>query len=200
METIYILTNEAMPNLIKIGYTTRDDMNTRIKELYTTGVPLPFEIYYACLVDDAKKTEDILHELFKENRINKKREFFQINPDKVKLALSLINPINITPDETDYLTNEEINDIEKIETKKLKNFTFSLVEINPGEILTFARDQNITCTVHTDNTVIYNNEILTLTEAARKTNLIPYKELQGPKFWMYKNETLTNRRKRYQEI
>lgn len=200
METIYILTNEAMPNLIKIGYTTRDDLNTRIKELYTTGVPLPFEIYYACLVDDAKKTEKILHQLFQENRINNNREFFQINPDKVKLALSLMNPINITPEETDYLTNEEINDIEKIETKKLKNFTFSLVEINPGEILTFARDQNITCTVHTDNTVIYNNEILTLTEAARKTNLIPYKELQGPKFWMYKNETLTNRRKRYQEF
>jgi len=200
METIYILTNEAMPNLIKIGYTTRDDLNTRIKELYTTGVPLPFEIYYACLVDDAKKTEKILHQLFQENRINNNREFFQINPDKVKLALSLINPINITPEETDYLTNEEINDIEKIETKKLKNFTFSLVEINPGEILTFARDENITCTVHTDNTVIYNNEILTLTEAARKTNLIPYKELQGPKFWMYKNETLTNRRKRYQEF
>ena len=34
-----------MPNLIKIGYTTRDDLNTRIKELYTTGVPLPFISY-----------------------------------------------------------------------------------------------------------------------------------------------------------
>lgn len=198
METIYILTNNSMPNLIKIGYTKRDDLNIRVKELYTTGVPLPFNIYYACLVEDSQKTEDILHELFIENRINKKREFFQIDPDKVITALSLLNPTNITPDEKDYLTTEEIKDIEK--TKKQKNFTFSLVEINPGEILTFARDQNITCTVHTDNTVIYNNEILTLTEAARKTNLIPYKELQGPKFWMYKNETLTNRRKRYQEF
>jgi hypothetical protein len=198
METIYILTNNSMPNLIKIGYTKRDDLNIRVKELYTTGVPLPFNIYYACLVEDSQKTEDILHELFIENRINKKREFFQLDPDKVITALSLLNPINITPDEKDYLTTEEIKDIEK--TKKLKNFTFSLVEINPGEILTFARDENITCTVYTDNTVIYNNEILTLTEAARKTNLIPYKELQGPKFWMYKNETLTNRRKRYQEF
>ena len=197
METIYILTNESMPNLIKIGFTKRDDLNVRIKELYTTGVPLPFNIYYACLVENAKRTEDILHELFKENRINEKREFFQLDPDKVVIALSLLNPINITPDEKDYLTTEEIKDIEKIETKRLKNFTFSEVNIPINTTLTFARDPNIICTVHSDNTVIYENEILTLTEAARKTNLIPYKELQGPKFWMYENETLTNRRKKF---
>jgi hypothetical protein len=196
METIYILTNNSMPNLIKIGYTKRDDLNIRVKELYTTGVPLPFNIYYACLVEDSQKTEDILHELFIENRINKKREFFELDPEKVITALSLLNPINITPDEKDYLTTEEIKDIEK--TKKQKNFTFSEVDIQKGTILNFARDPNITCTVHSNNTVIYNNEILTLTEAARKTNLIPYKELQGPKFWMYENETLTNRRKKFQ--
>jgi hypothetical protein len=195
METIYILTNNSMPNLIKIGFTKRDDLNIRVKELYTTGVPLPFNIYYACLVEDSQKTEDILHELFIENRINKKREFFQLDPEKVITALSLLNPINITPDEKDYLTTEEIKDIEK--TKKQKNFTFSEVDIDEGTTLTFARDPNITCTVHSNNTVIYNNEILTLTEAARKTNLIPYKELQGPKFWMYENETLTNRRKKF---
>ena len=197
METIYILTNESMPNLIKIGLTKRDDLNIRIKELYTTGVPLPFNIYYACLVNDSKRTEDILHKLFKENRINKKREFFQIDPEKVITALSLLNPINITPDEKDYLTTEEIKDIEKIETKRLKNFTFSEVDIPINTILNFARDPNITCLVHSDTTVIYENEILTLTEAARKTNLIPYKELQGPKFWMFENETLTNRRKKF---
>ena len=197
METIYILTNESMPNLIKIGLTKRDDLNIRIKELYTTGVPLPFNIYYACLVNDSKRTEDILHKLFKENRINEKREFFQIDPEKVVVALSLLNPINITPDEKDYLTTEEIKDIEKIETKRLKNFTFSEVDIPINTILNFARDPNITCLVHSDTTVIYENEILTLTEAARKTNLIPYKELQGPKFWMYENETLTKRRKKF---
>lgn len=197
METIYILTNESMPNLIKIGLTKRDDLNIRIKELYTTGVPLPFNIYYACLVNDSKRTEDILHKLFKENRINEKREFFQIDPEKVVVALSLLNPINITPDEKDYLTTEEIKDIEKIETKRLKNFTFSEVDIPINTILNFARDPNITCLVHSDTTVIYENEILTLTEAARKTNLIPYKELQGPKFWMFENETLTNRRKKF---
>jgi len=42
-EIVYLLTNPAMPGLIKIGRTTRKDIKARMRELYTTGVPLPFE-------------------------------------------------------------------------------------------------------------------------------------------------------------
>lgn len=44
--TVYVLTNPAMPGLVKIGKTARDD-NTRIAELYITGVPVPFNIDFA---------------------------------------------------------------------------------------------------------------------------------------------------------
>ena len=37
-------------------------------------------------------------------------------------------------------------------------------------------------------------------KAARNTGLIPYYELQGPKFWLYEDELLTNRRKRIQGL
>ncbi len=40
---VYILTNPAMPNLVKIGMTTRLEVGIRMSELYTTGVPVPFE-------------------------------------------------------------------------------------------------------------------------------------------------------------
>ena len=40
---VYVLTNSAMPGLVKIGMTTRDSVDTRMKELYSTGVPVPFE-------------------------------------------------------------------------------------------------------------------------------------------------------------
>ena len=41
MGSVYILTNEAMPDLIKIGCTTRT-AEERAQELYTTEVPHPF--------------------------------------------------------------------------------------------------------------------------------------------------------------
>ena len=47
MRVVYILTNEAMPGLIKIGYTD-NTIEKRMKELSRhSGVPLPFTCYYA---------------------------------------------------------------------------------------------------------------------------------------------------------
>jgi len=47
---VYVLSNEAMPGLIKIGLTKRDELEARLNELYSTGVPLPFTCEYACRV------------------------------------------------------------------------------------------------------------------------------------------------------
>ena len=47
---VYVLSNRAMPGLVKIGMTTRPELDTRLKELYTTGVPVPFDVEYACEV------------------------------------------------------------------------------------------------------------------------------------------------------
>ena len=46
-EIVYVLRNEAMPNLIKIGKTKRKDLQARMSELYSTGVPFPFECLWA---------------------------------------------------------------------------------------------------------------------------------------------------------
>ena len=39
--TVYVLTNPAIENLVKIEKTTRD-VSLRLADLYTTGVPFPF--------------------------------------------------------------------------------------------------------------------------------------------------------------
>jgi len=44
---VYVLINPAMPGLIKIGRTNQEDVKYRMSQLYTTGVPLPFECVYA---------------------------------------------------------------------------------------------------------------------------------------------------------
>lgn len=73
LKIVYVVTNPAMPGLVKIGYTTHNDANTRIGQLYTTGVPVPFELEFACKVKNAEKVEKALHIAFSPYRINPKR-------------------------------------------------------------------------------------------------------------------------------
>ena len=67
---VYALTNPAMPGLVKIGMTDRDDVQRRMSDLYSTGVPLPFECVVARELDDqaAADIEKALHTAFGPNR------------------------------------------------------------------------------------------------------------------------------------
>lgn len=61
---IYVLKNEAMPGLVKIGLTT-DTVKSRISNLSSsTGVPLPFECHFASDIPEKVKLEKTLHQLF----------------------------------------------------------------------------------------------------------------------------------------
>ena len=199
LETVYIFTNIGMPDLIKIGYTTKD-VKERARELYTTGVPHPFDIYFAGLVPNGRYTESLIHKLFDEYRETTNREFFRMSPEKAKLGLLIANPVDITPRDEEYLTPEELSVNYLYERKRLSNFTFQQADIEFGTLLYFAKDPSITCIVYSDNTVMFDGRIITLTEAARRTGLITHKEIQGPKYWMYENETLAERRKRIQGL
>ena len=57
-EIVYVLTNPSMPGIVKIGKTTRE-VGARLDELYSTGVPLPFECDYAARVSDESKVEQV---------------------------------------------------------------------------------------------------------------------------------------------
>ena len=52
-----------MPGMVKIGKTGRG-VEARLNELYTTGVPLPFECAYAARVADMDKVEKAFHNAF----------------------------------------------------------------------------------------------------------------------------------------
>jgi hypothetical protein len=77
--TLYILVNASMPNLVKIGKTTKSAVE-RAKELSSgTGVATPFHVAYELAVSDCDVAERLLHERLASHRISSDREFFAID-------------------------------------------------------------------------------------------------------------------------
>lgn len=76
---IYVLSNEYMPGIYKVGMT-RTSPEIRAKELSSsTGVPYPFKVEAAFHCEDPVKAERDLHEAFADKRVNNSREFFKEN-------------------------------------------------------------------------------------------------------------------------
>lgn len=79
---VYVLKNESMKGLVKIGMTTRTTED-RANELFTSGVPTPFEIYHEVYSPDCAELEALTHDMFVGDRVNDSREFFTADPDGV---------------------------------------------------------------------------------------------------------------------
>lgn len=193
---VYVLTNPYMPGIVKIGMTERGDIDARLRELYTTGVPVQFECAYACKVktSDCARIEKALHKAFAPDRVNEKREFFKIKPEQAIAILEIFNLQDITDE-----VNEEIeNDLtpeDKAASRKAKKCrpTLNFVEmgIPIGSELVYAHDTNITCTVETDRRVSYQGEQYSLSALCQK--LLGYKHAPAPcTHWEYEGKRLND--------
>jgi hypothetical protein len=79
---VYCLSNPAF-SYVKIGKTNGKSAEDRAKELHTTGTPTPFTVLFAKRVINSSLVENEIHEHFKEYRVNKKREFFNVPVNQV---------------------------------------------------------------------------------------------------------------------
>ena len=88
-----------MPGLVKIGMTDNYDVQRMMRDLYSTGVPLPFECVTAREIEggEAAEIERALHTAFGPNRINGSREFCQIEPEQVQVLLGAMPGRDVTP-------------------------------------------------------------------------------------------------------
>lgn len=85
---VYLLKNDAMSDIYKIGMTNRT-VEERVKELsLSTSIPLPFEVVCSVKVDDAKEIEQYFHKEYKEFRISNNREFFKFDKITLKDVIS----------------------------------------------------------------------------------------------------------------
>ena len=72
---VYVLTNQGMPGLIKIGFT-KNLPQERARELYGTGVAYPFEVAYQVCCHHYPQVEREVHAQLSGMRVNGGREFF----------------------------------------------------------------------------------------------------------------------------
>lgn len=199
-EIVYLLTNPTMPDLVKIGRTT--DLESRLRSLSThSGVPVPFECFYACEVADSVKVERALHDAFGDHRINPKREFFRLNPDRAVAILELVALKDAAPC-TEIAEDQVELDALHREQSRREQFRFSMVDVPIGATLTFSKDDTITAKVIDDKRIEFEGNITSTSAAA--TKLLhrrgwTLRAAQGPLYWMYDGETLAERRMRMED-
>lgn len=198
-EIIYVLTNEAMPGYVKVGRTSTS-LEQRIRELNaSTSIPLPFTAFYACIVKDAQFVEHQLHDAFDDNRVNPRREFFNIAPERVVAALKLAEIENITPKKDFVETKEDQEALNEARARRGR-FNFGMVGIPIGAELIFSRDENIKAKVidtHSTDSIEFNGAITSLSRSAQKILGYDY-GVAGTDYWMYDGETLDERRRLFE--
>ena len=85
---VYVLSNPAMPGLMKVGYTRRTT-RLRTDELSSaTGVPLPFKIEFSQKVAFPDRVEEAVHHTLRTDRINRNREFFKVSAETAKKEIA----------------------------------------------------------------------------------------------------------------
>ena len=214
---VYLLTNPSINGKVKIGRVESDDLQklkARIHALSShAGVAEKFELRYAVRVDDVDKAETLLHEAFGWVRQNKKREFFDIAPEKVQAAMqltlvggsdcvpvslvdaySLLTKPGVTPPPLPPPTREG----KRRPLSKQPPFKFGDYGIPVGAELTFNGDSSLKATV-ADNTnqVRFEGDVFSLSGAAKvimeRTGRST--SVSGPRLWLYKGKALSARGK-----
>jgi len=193
---VYILKNEAMPGIYKIGVTGRDELDTRIDELYIgkTNIPLPFECVFACKVENYKDVEKIIHNAFMDTRVNPNREFFTVDPNRVIPLLKHLQIDDVTIDIKNKLDKQiDNNDKESINNiiKKRPKFNFAEMGIPLGsKIVFYDPDNPVEAEVISERRVKYNGNEYNLTALSSELLNINY-NVPPMRYWKYNDKLLT---------
>lgn len=202
--SIYILSNRGFPNLSKVGYS--DDAVRRVEQINRSStIPYLYKLYASYDVVE-RLTDLIFHELLliinpglrisddMDSGRFRNTEFFDISPEKVFKVFKSIAIMTGTKDRLKRY-DEEGNEIDVIwgdevleETQRRGPFTFSSVNINSGEIITFVPDSSITATVVDDKHIKIGDVVTSLSGAAK--GILGKSALQGPKYWSYNGRIL----------
>lgn len=73
---VYVITNKAMPGLVKIGYSLKDP-SLRAAEFNGTGTPHPYKVEYEALVFNPREIEQRTHIALQSEGLHENKEWFK---------------------------------------------------------------------------------------------------------------------------
>lgn len=194
LQIVYVLTNPAMPGLVKIGSTTQEEVDIRMKQLFSTGVPVPFDCAFACRVASAATVEKAIHHAFGNARINPTREFFRIEPERVISILKLLHVDDVTAQVEQSLESEatqaDLQAAENLKQARRPRMDFAELGIPNGSVLIY-KDGLTQVTVCAAKLVQFNGNQCSLTAATRKVMGLPDDyPLQPSPHWTFNGKTV----------
>ncbi|NOU81575.1 GIY-YIG nuclease family protein [Paenibacillus sp. LMG 31459] len=88
---VYVLTNESMKGLVKIGITSISPLERARKLSKHTSVPTPFKVAYEVYIENSKELEKEIHTELDDFRVNSRREFFNYPLNKTIELVQLLS-------------------------------------------------------------------------------------------------------------
>lgn len=136
MGYVYILQNDSMPGLLKIGKTARNSRE-RAKELSSsTSVPTPFRVVFELSSDRYEILEREVHNKLARCRVGSKREFFKCTVGIAKKALKEVYSEHLKATDrslSDNLYGKLRSGNQRIRDDAVSKL-FSHLEVNPNSI------------------------------------------------------------------
>lgn len=200
MGVVYVLSNPAFDSYVKVGRTI--DLEQRLKQLDNTSVPLPFRCVFAIEVEDDVRVERLVHQAFADVRVRSTREFFEIDAQRIISALQLTAGRDVTPREDIAEDAEGIAALERTVAKR-KSYSFADARVDVGDVLVYARDENVFATVVAEKKIEFEGEIMSLSKAALAMlhrQGYKWQQANGWAYWMKDGETLSERVERFMEV
>jgi len=96
---VYVITNRAMPQLVKVGFSTKDP-HLRAKELGSTGTPHPYLVAYDVLVYAPRNLERRVHERLAHMREGK--EWFRCSVAQAIAAIQTLDPDGVRLEQVNH--------------------------------------------------------------------------------------------------
>jgi hypothetical protein len=193
---VYVLSNAAMPNMIKIGRTSGEGVGRRVAELSrATGVPLPFKVEVARTVHDAVLVERALHVAFGPDRVNPAREFFSIDPFRAIAVINAFPGEDVTPQteravERAVEKNEpgSIAAVQRFVSKRRPPLNFLEMGVPIGAVLIHP-ETGQQATVIEAKKVSLDGEPMSLTRALRTITGADY-DVQPGRYWTHEGTSI----------